>query len=128
MMDSGSKPEQATGIAQAWDLLVFGFFSVLTVGILPMTFISMSRARRRRLKRFMAEGLPAAATITAIALENVGFDVKMARVHYEFGADGQVRRDADMTLRVIADRWRVGDRVEVLYLPDRDYDSAIVSG
>jgi len=73
------------------------------------------------------EGVPAAATITDIDWEDVAFEVKMARVRYEFVADGQLRRDADLTLPVIANRWRVGDRIDVLYLPYRDYDSLIVS-
>lgn len=51
----------------------------------------------------------------------------MVRVRYEFEADGQIRRDSDVTLPVVADRWRIGDTVEVLYLPDREYDSVIIS-
>lgn len=126
-MESGSKPDEGSGLARIWNVLLFGFFSVLTAGVLPITFVTMAHARRRRLKRFMTEGVPAIATITSIELENVGFEVKMARVRYDFEADGRVRRDADMTLQVIADRWRAGDRIDVLYLPHRDYDSMIVS-
>ena len=127
LMDSATKPENERGLSRIWDLALFGFFSVLTAGVLPITFFSMASTRRRRLKRFFVEGIPASATITDIDWEVVAFEVKMARVKYEFQADGQLRRDADLTLPVIANRWRVGDRIDVLYLPYRNYDSLIVS-
>jgi hypothetical protein len=38
-----------------------------------------------------------------------------------------VRRDTDKVLPVIANRWRPGDGVQVLYIPRREYDSVIVS-
>lgn len=37
-------------------------------------------------------------------------------------------RRSDLTLPVVADRWRAGDRIEILYLPDRGYDSVIATG
>lgn len=48
-------------------------------------------------------------------------------VRYEFTADGATRRGSDLVLPPIADRWRAGDRIEVLYLSERGYDSVIVS-
>jgi hypothetical protein len=42
---------------------------VLTAGVLPMVFISMARARRRRLRRFFRDGLPAVAEILNIQIE-----------------------------------------------------------
>lgn len=106
---------------------VFGLLCVLTAGIMPAIFIGIARDRRRRLRRFFAEGTPAVAEITAMRDEPTAFGAKMTRVNYDFEADGEVRRDSDLSLPVVADRWKVGDRIEVLYLPERDYDSVIVS-
>jgi hypothetical protein len=53
--------------------------------------------------------------------------VKLSRVRYEFLADGELHRGSDLTLPVVADRWRVGDRIEVLYIPARGYDSMIAT-
>jgi hypothetical protein len=47
-------------------------------------------------------------------------------VRYEFAADGRQQRGSDLVLPYVADRWRMGDPLEVLYLPERDYDSVIV--
>ena len=55
------------------------------------------------------------------------FGSKLVRVRYEFEADGRRQRGSDWVLPSIADKWEVGDSIEVLYLPDADYDSVIVS-
>jgi hypothetical protein len=123
-MDSSSKPSEGVGIFDVLGLIVF---SVLTVGTLPLVFLALARARRRRLRPFLRDGLPAVAEVSAIQLEHVAFGEKLARAHYEFEADGVVHRDTDKVLPVIANRWRPGDRVLVLYLPGRDYDSVIAS-
>lgn len=39
----------------------------------------------------------------------------------------RVGASSDQVLPAIANRWRVGDRIELLYLPEREYDSAIIS-
>jgi hypothetical protein len=75
----------------------------------------------------VSEGVPAVAQIVSTRLQDLAFSVKIAQVSYEFEADGELHRDVDQVLPVIADRWRVGDVVEILYLPDRDHDSVIVS-
>ena len=124
LMDPTTPPDEAWGFT---DLLGFVFFSVITAGILPMVFISIAQSRKRRLRRFFREGTPAHAEIIDFRPEDVGFEVKLSRVRYEFMADGEVRRGSDLTLPVIADRWRVGDRIEVLYIPARDYDSMIAT-
>jgi len=38
-----------------------------------------------------------------------------------------LRRDSDTVLPTIAAVWKVGDRIPILYMPDRDYDSVIVA-
>jgi len=108
-------------------LLSFAFFSVITIGILPIIFIQMASARRRRMKRFFREGTPAVAHILEMELQETAFDEKLTRVAYEFEADGALHRDSDTVLSVIADRWQVGDRVPILYIAGRTYDSVIVA-
>jgi hypothetical protein len=104
-----------------------GFFSLVTFGVLPLVFISMAHQRRRRLRRFFREGSPARGVIFRIELESVGFEQKLARVSYEFEADGETHRDSDQVLPAIANRWHAGDAIEILYLPEYEYDSVIIS-
>jgi hypothetical protein len=59
--------------------------------------------------------------------EDVAFEVKLTRVKYEFEVDGRQFRDTDQVLTWIADRWDRGTPIQILYMPDQDYDSVIVS-
>ncbi|HET9386981.1 MAG TPA: serine/threonine-protein kinase [Gemmatimonadales bacterium] len=123
LMDPTTPPDEGWGFS---DLVGVILFSVLTAGILPMVFFTLSQSRKRRLRRFFKLGTPALAEIIEFRPEAVGFDVKLTRVRYEFVADGQMRRGSDVTLPVVADRWRVGDRLEILYM-GRNYDSMIAT-
>ena len=116
--------------AEDWglfDLAALAFFSVITAGILPITYISMARTRRRRMRRFFRDGIPAIAQVTKSEIQGLPFDEKIARVSYEFEVNGQMIRDSDQVLPAIADRWRPGDHIPILYIPDREYDSVIVA-
>jgi len=124
LTETTQHPDERWGVT---DVLSVVFFSVLTAGILPIIFFSVARARRRRLRKFFEEGLPAVAEIMDFRLEDLAFEVKLTRVRYEFAADGRTHRGSDTVLPVFADRWRAGEHIEVLYLPHRDYDSVIVS-
>jgi serine/threonine protein kinase len=124
LMDGSSKPGDDYSVM---DIAATVFFSVITAGILPLTFISLASQRRRRLRRFFRDGLLTTGRVLRIEPEDVGFSVTMSRVHYEFEADGQVLRDADQVLPAVAHRWSSGDRLQLLYLPEDDYDSVIVS-
>jgi len=104
------------------------FFSILTAGVLPMLFWARARARRRRLALFLQEGVPGIAEVTAMHDEKVEFNVKLTRVRYEWEADGELHRDSDETFSYVSDKWRVGDRIRILYIPARGYDSVIVEG
>jgi hypothetical protein len=97
------------------------------MGIMPLILVSTARARRRRLRRFLMEGTPVVAEILELASEKGSFEGTMAKVTYQFTADGEVHRDAELILPSIANRWRVGDQVQVLYIAALDYDSVIVS-
>jgi serine/threonine protein kinase len=124
MMEPTELPGERWGVVD-WVTVIF--FSVLTVGVLPGVFFAMSRARKRRLRRFFRDGSATTATIIDFRPEDGGFGVKYSRVRYEFQADGRTQRGSDVVLPVIADRWREGEQVEILYLPDRSYDSVIIS-
>ena len=124
LMSPKEKPGTKWGVT---DVLLTAFFSVITAGILPAVFFGMARSRRKRLKMFIARGLPATARVLEIALEDVAFEVKLTRVKYEFEVDGRQFRDTDQVLTWIADRWDRGTAIQILYMPDQDYDSVIVS-
>jgi hypothetical protein len=123
LMDPTTPPDERWGVG---DLLGVIFFSVVTAGILPLVFLTLAGSRRRRLRRFFKRGTPALAEIMDFRPEDVGFEVKLTRVRYEFMAAGQAWRGSDLTLPVIADRWRAGDRIEILYM-GRNYDSMIAT-
>jgi serine/threonine protein kinase len=124
LMDTRAKPSDEPGL---FDWVTLIFVSVLTAGTLPIVFTAIARARRRRLRRFLRDGLLATAEILAIQPESIAFEQHLSRVSYRFEADGAIRRDVDSILPVIADRWQPGDTIQVLYLADLDYDSVIIS-
>ena len=124
LLASTEKPGTRWDVA---DWLLVGFFSTLTAGILPAVFWSLSRARRKRLKPFLIHGLTATARVIDMTLEPVGFEVSMMRVRYEFEADGLLQRDSDQVLPSIAGRWDAGTAIQILYLPEAQYDSVIIS-
>jgi serine/threonine protein kinase len=124
LMEPTQSPDDAWGVV---DVLAVVFFSTITAGVLPLLFLGFSQARKRRLRRFFREGTPAVARIIDFRSEDLAFGAKLTRVRYEFEADGRTRRGSDTALPYIADRWREGEQVEILYIPKRGYDSVIVS-
>ena len=124
LMDPTNPPDEGWGFM---DVVSLVFFSAITAGILPLVFVAIAQARKRRLRRFFQLGTPALAEVIDFRKEDVAFHVTLIRVRYEFLADGQTQRGSDLTLPVIADRWRVGDRIEILYLRERNYDSVIAT-
>lgn len=124
LMAPTEKPGTRWGVS---DYLLVAFFSVLTAGVLPAVFWAQARSRKRRFKAFMVGGLPATARVLDMAPEDLGFDVKIMRVRYEFEADGRLYRGSDQVLNSIAERWDPGWSIQVLYLPEGDYDSVIIS-
>ncbi len=53
--------------------------------------------------------------------------VKLSKVRYEFEVAGELHRDSDLVLPVIAERWDRGTIIQVLYLPKANFDSVIIS-
>jgi hypothetical protein len=123
MMNADSKP----GGLDAGSVMLIGFFCVVTAGILPLWFWSLSGSRRKRLRPFFERGSVAPAIILGMAAEDVGFQVRLTRVRYEFEVEGRVIRGSDLVMPEVAERWQPGEGVEVLYLADRDFDSVIAS-
>jgi serine/threonine protein kinase len=109
------------------DAVMLAFFSTITAGVLPITYISLANSRRRRMKRFFTNGIPGVGEFLKMEIQKLPFDEKIARVTYQFEADGKLYRDSDQVLPGIADRWQPGDRLPILYLPDHAYDSVIVA-
>lgn len=123
LLDSETKHGKPTAL----DRGLVTVLSVLTLGILPMIVWSRTRSRRHRLTPFFISGLPARATVLDLSREAIELGAKLTRVRYEFEADGARHRGSDWYLPSIAERWEVGDAIDVLYLPHDDYDSVIVS-
>jgi hypothetical protein len=109
------------------DYAIVAFFTAVSFGILPIGFISIARSRRRRVRRFIRDGHPGLAVINDITTEKGPFDHQVAKVSYEFAVDGVVYRDVDQVRPAVANRWRPGDTIRVLYLPDLGHDSVILS-
>lgn len=124
-MDTTSKPSERGSMI---DRIMLVAASLVTLGVYPATFFAIARARRRTLRRFLREGQPATGRILRIESEETAFLEKVARVHYEFEADGARHRDSDRVLPLVAGRWELQDAVALLYIPGNPYDSVIVGG
>ena len=119
--------EQKSAGVDVGSVVLVGFFSVLTAGILPLWFWSLSGSRRRRVRPFVEAGVVTTATILDMNTEDVGFQVKLMRVRYQFTVGSETVRASDQVLPSVAERWVPGDAIEVLYLPGSDNDSVIAS-
>ena len=124
LMSTGTRGRPEFTVA---DLLLFAFFSVLTAGILPAVFVSLYLSRKKRYKPFLIHGLPATARVLDRKDEKTAFDEKLTRVRYEFDVDGRRHRGSDQVLPAIAERWDPGDPIQILYRPDLEFDSVIIS-
>jgi hypothetical protein len=123
LMNTDGDPGVRPGLL---DVLFTVFFSVVTVGVLPAVFVSRHLGRRRRVRPFVTQGLPAIARVLEVEIEKVEFGTRLGRVRYAFEADGRRRVGTDRILPSVADRWEAGTDILVLYLPDQDYDSVII--
>ena len=124
LMNTQARGREAPGIV---DIVMLTFFSLITAGILPAIFFSLYFSRRKRYKRFVRYGLPATARVLDKQDEKIGFEEKLTRVRYEFEVDGRRRRGSDQVLPAIGEHWDKGDLIQILYLPERDFDSVIIS-
>ncbi len=123
-MDTTSK---STDEATLTDGFAFVAITLATFGVYPLVFWGISRSRRRRLRRFIRNGIPAFARIHRIDSEETAFRSRIARVHYEFEVNGVLHRDSDQVMPLIAGRWDLNQRIAILYIASVPYDSVIVS-
>lgn len=98
-----------------------------TFGILPLWALVKAAQRRRKLRRFFREGTPTEATILDIQIVSNEVEQKVARVTYEFVADGRLHRAADRMPQSAEIRLRPGETIHVLQLGAPDYDSVIIT-
>jgi hypothetical protein len=124
LMNSTTKPAQ--GMSPLMPVLVV-FLSVVTIGILPAVFWSTYLNRRRRLKPFFQRGIPGTARVIDLDPHDIGFGEKLVRVRYEFEVEGKRYRGADDALPSISEWWEAGTIINILYLPDQQFDSVIVA-
>ena len=123
-LDSDRRPGDDSS-ALSW--LTLGLFSLLTAGLLPAIFAGKAATRRRRVRRFLRHGVPCAAEVLHVEERRIDFGVLVVKVSYRFEADGETINDSDEVLSAAARRWQPGNRIQLLYLPDR-CESVIVSG
>ncbi|MHB1330289.1 MAG: serine/threonine protein kinase [Gemmatimonadales bacterium] len=108
-------------------VLAVGFFTVISIGVMPAMIGAVVAARRHRVKPFLKQGLLAEAVILGMEVEMGQLGTRDMRVRYQFEVDGRAVRSSDLVARNRADRWQVGESIQVLYLPERENDSVIAS-
>ncbi|MEZ4588965.1 MAG: serine/threonine-protein kinase [Gemmatimonadales bacterium] len=89
LLDS-SRPPYESRAMRAVGKVLMTLVGIGTFGILPIVYWTISFQRRKRLRPFMTDGLPATATIMEMDQVTVGGAVRYTRVRYEFSAG---RRD-----------------------------------
>lgn len=124
LVDNTLRPFDKPSFMQRATVAAFG---VLTFGILPLIFYSHARGRRRRLARFLRHGVEGEGEVLRIDTEKAPHGENVAKVTYQFTVDGVLHRDADQVSVAVAQRWAVRDVVRILYLPEEDFRSVIIS-
>ncbi|MEP6831928.1 MAG: serine/threonine-protein kinase [Gemmatimonas sp.] len=127
MFDYMDTTAKSTDESTLLDGFAFVAITLITFGVYPAVFWSIARSRRRRLRRFIRNGVPTFARIHRIDSEETAFRSRIARVHYEFEVNGVLHRDSDQVLPLIAGRWDVNQYIAILYIASVPYDSVIVS-
>jgi serine/threonine protein kinase len=125
LMNSDKKPSEPLGFGV---VMLNVLASVFTAGIMPMIYAGIALDRRRRYRKFLQFGLLGRAKIQSLETEKMPFDEKLVEVRYQFEADGRLYRGISSVFPSVAKTWGVGDEIQVLYLPQEDYDSVVISG
>jgi hypothetical protein len=103
------------------------FMGIVTFGVLPAILAATAASRRKTLQRYFKLGTPTVAEITSIEGEKDELGGRHGRVRFQYEADGQLHRSSDKVAQTLADKWRPGDEIEILYLPEDNYDGIIIS-
>ncbi len=120
----------ATRRRGGWRLAtVFGiaFLSVFSLGVMPVIIGATVASRRHRIRPLIERGILTDAIVLGMEVETGPLGSKDMRVRYQFQVDGRIVRNSDLVARNRADRWQVGETIQVLYLPEGDNDSVIAS-
>ncbi|MFN0177853.1 MAG: serine/threonine protein kinase [Gemmatimonadales bacterium] len=125
-MIGASAPGQPEKIG-AGAVVGFVVVGLITFGILPLIYLARSRMRRQRVIRFLQKGVPATAEIVTMQDTKDDLGQKLNRIRYQWEVDGQFHRHSEEVLASIADKWLVGDQIRILYLPDEEFDSLVIS-
>ena len=96
---------------------------LVTMGIVPLVYLIWHVSRQARTREFFVHGVMA----TGRVLQVMKTSMEWYEVSYEFTLDGVTRRGADTVFPAVARLWHTGDEVELLVLPDKGYDSIVVS-
>lgn len=115
------------GFSRIVSFLAAGMLSVVTFGVMPLIIVSAVGTQRNRVRQFLQKGTPTDATILAMDPETNSMGAKAMRVRYQFEVEGRLIRSSELVSRNRADRWQVGETVQIVYLPDRDDESMIIS-
>jgi len=121
MLYSGHRPSQPLSGTQKLLAVLLG---VVMLGIVPLIYGIWHVSRKARARVFFERGIPATGRLLQVQI-NTSYE--WLEVTYEFTLDGVTHRGADTMFPAVARLWQAGDEVELLVLPDREFDSIIVS-
>ncbi|MDC0670601.1 serine/threonine-protein kinase [Nannocystis radixulma] len=111
-------PSQPLSAAQRSLMVLLGLMSL---GLAPLVFWIFYNARRTRARPFFLHGVAVSGRILQVQ------KTEWIQVTYEFIHAGATRRGVDTIIPAVAGRWQPGDVIELLVLPERNYDSIIIT-
>ena len=121
MLYSGHRPGLPLSVKQRLLAVLLGF---LTFGVVPLVYVIWHASRRARARVFFERGVATSGRILQVQNNT---SVEWFEVTYEFTLAGVTHRGADTMFPAVARLWQAGDEVELLVLPDQEFDSIIVS-
>ena len=117
-------PDRPIGLGRRLGMV---FLGLISFGVLPAVLVAKSHIRSQRVLKFLENGLPAIAEIITMQDAKDDMGLKISRIRYQWQVDGQFHRGADEVLATRSDKWLVGDQIQILYLPNENFDSLVIS-
>lgn len=111
-------PSQPLSVAQRSLIVLIG---LLSIGFAPLALWIFCNTRRTKARPFFLNGVPVPGRILQVQ------KTEWIQVTYEFVHGGATHRGVDRVIPAVAGRWQPGDVIELLVLPERNYDSIIIS-
>lgn len=121
MLFSSQRPSQPLRAPQR---ALAVFLGLVSLGIVPLVYWIWYQARRSRARPFFERGAPAAGRILQLQKDAT---TDWYVVTYEFTLDGVSHRGVDTVFPSVAGLWHAGDAIEVLVLPEKEYESIIIT-